>query len=87
MQMLGRTFAAENGGLFCNWTCSGVRFLFRGSSLAVRIRAYASAEQELRPMTGAFESRETWPWAAVFVDDGEEPVRYFEADRPDDDRQ
>ncbi len=84
MQMLGRTFAAENGGLFCNWTCSGVRFLFRGSSLAVRIRAYASAEQELRPMTGAFESRETWPWAAVFVDDGEEPVRYFEADRPDD---
>ena len=35
-------------------------------------------------MTGAFESRETWPWAAVFVDDGEEPVRYFEADRPDD---
>lgn len=83
MQTLGRTFADENGGLFCNWTCSGVRFLFRGSSLAVRIQAYSSNEQELQPMTGAFENRETWPWAAVFVDDDEEPVRYFEADRPD----
>lgn len=83
MQTLGRTFAAEDGGLFCNWTCSGVRFLFRGSSLAVRIRTFSSKEQEVNPMTAAFESRETWPWAAVFVDDGEEPVRYFEADCPD----
>lgn len=29
------------------------------------------------------EGRETWPWAAVFADDEEQPVRYFEADRRD----
>lgn len=84
MQTLGRTFTTEDGGLFCNWTCSGVRFLFRGSSLAVRIQAFPSREQELNPMTAVYEGRDTWPWLAVFVDDEEEPVRSFEAGRKDD---
>lgn len=84
LQMLGRTFTTESGDLFCNWTCSGVRFVFRGSSLAVKVRAFPSQEQELNPVTAAFESRDTWPWIAVFVDDGEEPVRYFEANRKED---
>lgn len=81
---LGRTFTTKDGDLFCNWTCSGIRFAFRGSSLAVRIRAFPSQEQELNPMTAVYESRDTWPWIAVFVDDGEEPVRYFEANREED---
>ena len=81
LQTLGRTLPEEGGGLFCNWTCSGIRFRFRGSSLAVKIRAFSSAEQELNHMTAVFESRETWPWIAVFVDDEEEPVRYIETNR------
>ncbi len=84
LQTLGRTLPEEGGGLFCNWTCSGIRFGFRGSSLAVKIRAFSSAEQELNPMTAVFGSRETWPWIAVFVDDGEEPVRYIETNREED---
>lgn len=84
LQTLGRILPEEGGGLFCNWTCSGIKFGFRGSSLAVKIRAFPSAEQELNPVTAAFGSRETWPWIAVFVDDEEEPARYVEANKEED---
>lgn len=81
LQVLGRTFMTKDGGLFCNWTCSGIRFWFCGSALAVRIRAFSSTEQEGNLSAEVAVGRETWPWAAVFADDGEVPVRYFEADR------
>lgn len=73
----------DKGGLFCNWTCSGIRFIFQGSSLAVRIQAYPSQERELNPITAVFENRDTWPWLAIFVDNEEEPVRYFEVNQRD----
>lgn len=81
LQALGRTFMTKDGGLFCNWTCSGIRFRFCGSALAVRIRAFPSTEQQGDMSAEAAAGRETWPWAAVFADDREVPVRYFEADR------
>ena len=81
LQSLGRTFVSQNGGLFCNWTCCGVRFVFHGTALAAKIQGYPSAEQELNAMTAAFESRETWPWIAVFLDDGIEPVQYIEINK------
>ncbi len=83
LQTMGRTFMTKRG-LYCNWTCSGIRFAFRGNSLAVRIQAFPSQEQELNTATAAFESRDTWPWLAVFVDDENEPVRYLEINRKDD---
>ena len=76
LQSLGRTFVSQNGGLFCNWTCCGVRFVFHGTALAAKIQGYPSAEQELNAMTAAFESRETWPWIAVFLDEQTLERRY-----------
>ncbi|MCM1123720.1 MAG: hypothetical protein NC416_14145 [Eubacterium sp.] len=83
LQTMGRTFMTENG-LFCNWTCSGIRFAFRGSSLAARIQAFPEQEQEFNPMTAVYENRDTWPWIAIFVDDEDEPVRYLEINRKED---
>lgn len=83
LHMLGRTYYTREDTLYFNWTCSGVRFGFTGSSLAISVNALPAPEQELDPMTGTFHTRDTWPWIAVFLDDGEEPYRYFELDRPE----
>lgn len=82
VETLGRTLRTEDG-LFISWTCSGVRFLWEGTTLAVGLRAFASKEQELNTFTASFEERETWPRFALFLDDSETPYRYFLADRDD----
>ncbi|MDO5426050.1 MAG: GDSL-type esterase/lipase family protein [Eubacteriales bacterium] len=78
IQTLGRTYETETGELFCNWTCSGIRFCFRGSSLAVNINAFPGTEQDRNPMDGTLTDREVWPCIAVFLDDGEEPYQFYE---------
>lgn len=78
MQRLGRIFDGENGEVFMNWTCSGLRFRFKGTCLIGELNALAGEEIDINPLDGTTSSRKTWPYIAVFVDDKEESVRYFE---------
>jgi lysophospholipase L1-like esterase len=82
----GRTFWHDDGTLYLNWTCSGVSFSFTGTTLLAEMTAVPGAELEMgRPMPfapAAPTERKTWPCVAVFLDDGEQPSRYFELDSP-----
>ncbi len=78
LEMLGRTYETENGLLYFNWTCSGIRFDFEGSILSIRLKAQPSAERDMDPSTGQFHDRLSHPWIAVFLDDLENPYQYFE---------
>lgn len=77
LQPLGRTFFMNNM-LYCNWTCSGVRFVFEGSSLSVKMKAIPGTEQEYDAATGMLSQREVNPWMAVFLDDKDDFYEYFE---------
>ncbi len=78
LETLGRTYLTENGDLYCNWTCAGVRFVFEGTALAVEMKALPGMEPELDAMTGQSGQRKLLPWIAVFVDGEEEPFLTFE---------
>lgn len=78
LQRLGRTYTGANGEIFMNWTCSGLRFKFRGTCLIAQLNALCGEEKDINPLDGTTSDRKTWPYAAVFVDDNEEPERYFE---------
>lgn len=75
---LGRTYDGPNKEIYMNWTCSGIRFQFRGTYLIVEMNALPGEEEERNPFNGSVSKRETWPYVAVFVDDNDEPDRYFE---------
>ncbi len=77
LQKLGRIYEGVNQELFINWTCSGLRFHFQGTCLLAELGALSSDEYE-NPFDKASPSRKTWPYVAVFLDEQEEPVRYFE---------
>lgn len=78
LKRLGRTYIGPNNELYMNWTCSGVSFRFRGTYLIAEMNAVPGDEVDRNPMDGSVSHRETWPYAAVFVDDKEEPEQYFE---------
>lgn len=78
IQRLGRTFDGTNGEVFMNWTCSGISFRFKGTYLAAELNAFYGEEIDRNPVDGTTNFRKTWPYVAVFLDDQEEPVRYFE---------
>lgn len=71
----GRVFTDKDGTIYLNWTNSGVRFQFTGTSLLADLEAVCGMElsEEER------EGRETWPHVAVFLDDEIEPYVRFEA--------
>ncbi|MDF2941860.1 MAG: hydrolase family protein [Herbinix sp.] len=77
IQRLGRTLDGSNGELYMNWTCSGLRFNFKGACLLAELSAYYGEEYE-NPFDRTTGARKTWPYIAVFIDDAEEPVSYFE---------
>ncbi len=85
VQCFGRTGTTKEGYFSCNWTCSGLRFGFQGSSLVVRVLAVAGIETDpaLGLVSGMNERRETWPYLAVFLDDEEEPYQIFKAGKAD----
>lgn len=62
LQRNGRTVYTEDGVLFCNWTCSGIRFSFTGTTLAIRIKSIPSIEN----------GQTFFPWLGVVMDDGED---------------
>lgn len=78
IQKLGRTYIGANGELFMNWTCSGLRFSFTGTSLLAELEAFYGEECDVNQKDGSISYRKTWPYVAVFIDDNEEPMRYFE---------
>lgn len=78
LQTLGRIYEASQGDLFMNWTCSGLRFLFKGSCLIAELNAIPGEEMDRNPFDSTISKRKLWPYIAVFVDDKEEPERYFE---------
>lgn len=77
LQKLGRVYEGAKQELFIDWTCSGLRFHFQGTCLLAELGALPSDEYE-NPFDKASPSRKTWPYAAVFLDDQEEPISYFE---------
>lgn len=78
MLPLGRTYYDTTAQrLHMNWTCSGVEFIFRGTCLTADFEAYAGHELD-RDGMGNTHERPTWPWVAVFLDDGDEPYQRFE---------
>jgi len=78
IRRVGRTFEGPGDALFMNWTCSGIRFEFTGTFLAAELHAVYGEEEEQNQFDGTAIKRKTWPYAAVFIDDDDEPVRYFE---------
>lgn len=80
----GRTFHEPREDiLFFNWSCSTVEFVFHGTHLNVSLRAGCGYECEGLPTDRDAPKRPTWPWAAVFLDDMETPIRKFEISSPD----
>jgi hypothetical protein len=78
LQGLGRIYEGPEGELYMNWTCSGLRFKFKGTYLAAELSAMAGEELDRDPFFGTTKNRETWPFAAVFIDGKEEASRRFE---------
>ena len=78
VQRLGRTFDGPNGEIFMNWTCSGLKFRFKGNCLIAQMDAFAGEETDINSIDGTTSCRKTWPHAAVFIDDNVEPIKYFE---------
>jgi len=78
LQRLGRTYDGQNNEIFMNWTCSGVSFRFKGTYLVAEMKALSGKEIDRNIFDGSINSRNTWPFAAVFLDDKEEPEKYFE---------
>jgi lysophospholipase L1-like esterase len=78
IQRLGRTYDGPNKEIFMNWTCSGLKFRFKGSYLVAEMNALSGEETDSNPFDGTTSSRKTWPFVAVFVNDKEEPEKYFE---------
>ncbi len=78
LERLGRTFQGPNKEIYMNWTCSGISFRVTGTYLIVELNALPGLEMDRNPLDGAVCHRETWPYAAVFIDEGEEPEHYFE---------
>ena len=80
LEYIGRVFEDESGIIFMNWTCSGVRFEYSGRILMADLEAVCGREVETdehgNPLSKEF--RKTWPYAAVFLDDAEEPFSVFE---------
>ena len=64
---------AEDGTLFCNWSLSGIRFSFTGSSLSLQIRSIPATE----------EDRVHHPWMGVVLDDGDVPETQIELSKPE----
>ncbi|MFA9463944.1 MAG: hypothetical protein ACERKN_06590 [Velocimicrobium sp.] len=75
---LGRTYDGLDGAIFMNWTCSGLRFKFKGTCLIANLNAIYGEETDNCSFDGSENIRKTWPYAAVFIDNKEEPERYFE---------
>ena len=84
MQRLGRTFDGQCGEIFMNWTCSGLRFMFKGTNLIAELGAVFGEEIDINPLDGTTTKRKTWPYVAVFLDDEQEPTRYFEVNKNSD---
>lgn len=78
LQRLGRTYDAADGDIYINWTCSGIRFKFTGSSLVAELGGICGEETDINLFDGTSSKRKTWPYAAVFIDDSDEPSEYFE---------
>lgn len=75
---IGRTlYCEEDGILYFNWTCSGIELIFRGTCLMVSLHAAAGEETVANAQTGQPENYLTWPYAAVFLDDCEQPDSSF----------
>ena len=75
----GRSFFEEESGiLYSNYTCGGFEFVFSGCLLTAEFDAIP--DTMVPPQRNAFPGqeppkREDWPYLAVVLDDGEEPVR------------
>ena len=83
LSLHGRTFIDRRDDvLWFNWSCSTIEFDFRGTHLNVSLRAACGQESEGPPGPDT-PTRPTWPWLAVFLDDGDTPVRRFEIASPD----
>lgn len=80
----GRTLM-DGDTLWFNWTASTVEFTFRGTCLNACFRADYGEEIMGLPTDPNAPRRKTWPVAAVFVDDGAEPVRRFSVESPAED--
>lgn len=79
----GRTFREPGEDiLFFNWSCDTVEFVFSGTHLCVSFCADCGWEPEGLPGDPNAPKRATWPWVAVFLDDGPVPVRKFEVASP-----
>lgn len=78
LRRLGRTYNGPSNEIYMNWTCSGVSFRFKGSYLIAEMNALPGDEVDRNPMNGSMSHRDTWPYAAVFIDDKKEPEQYFE---------
>jgi lysophospholipase L1-like esterase len=70
-RLLGRTFYdSESGIVYFNWTCSGFEFQFTG----------AKVEGELISSAEHAGNVNEQAWVAVFINDGDEPVKRFALD-------
>ena len=69
----GRTVWTNDGTLYCNWSHSGIRFSFTGSSLSLRIKSIPAKENE----------RIHHPWLGVVLDDGDTLEAQMELAHPD----
>lgn len=78
IERLGRIYDGPNGEVFMNWTCSGLRFHFKGTCLIAELNAYYGEEIDKVPFDGSIVKRKLFPYAAVFLDNAEEPISYFE---------
>lgn len=78
LERLGRTYDAHDGDIYINWTCAGIRFKFTGLSLVAELGGICGEEIDINPFDGTSSKRKTWPCAAVFIDDSDEPSEYFE---------
>jgi lysophospholipase L1-like esterase len=77
IRWIGRTYdETEQKVTYFNWTCAGLEFEFTGNYLLAEVCAYSAIEFE--GMTPNAPKRVIWPWIAVFLDDGEEPIRRME---------
>jgi lysophospholipase L1-like esterase len=84
VQRLGRTLDGKNGEISINWTCSGLKFMFKGTNLIAEFGAAYGEETDINPLDNTMSVRKTWPYIAVFLDGDMEPVRCFEVNKSSD---
>jgi lysophospholipase L1-like esterase len=72
VRLLGRTFYDnEKGAAYFNWTCSGFEFQFTGTKVEAEL---VSSAEHIGDINGQ-------GWVAVFINDGNEPVKRFAIDK------